>query len=368
MRKRNLKHDDNRFAEDRFYGMFGDQFHTDVDDSADVDDSPDTDDSPGTDGDVDDRYAHVYDEDAPTSTRMRRFRDEDHPAPRSRGRMTEEARARLVQEREDVVIADGPPTGYRWTTWDDAGAHGPEPYPDWLVTNLGAVDTEFGVLKTGKEADVFLIERGVPDTGESCLLASKRYRSGDHRLFHRDAGYLEGRRSRKSREGRAVANRTDFGRNLIAQQWAIAEFAALGELWSGGVPVPYPVQHLGTELLMEFIGTPDGAAAPRLAQLRPEPDQLADLWHQLQEALVLLGRRGYTHGDLSAYNLLVNGDELILIDLPQLVDIVANPQGAEFLRRDTKRVSEWFLARGLDPDVADADRLAEAVLEEAGVV
>ena len=119
---------------------------------------------------------------------------------------------------------------------------------------------------------------------------------------------------------------------------------------------------------MEFIGTPDGAAAPRLAQLRPEPDELADLWHQLREALVLLGRRGYTHGDLSAYNLLVNGDELVLIDLPQLVDIVANPQGPEFLRRDTKRVSEWFLARGLDPDVADAGRLADAVLEEAGVV
>ncbi|SDR69292.1 serine protein kinase RIO [Actinopolymorpha singaporensis] len=325
-------------------------------------------------------------DDAPASARMRRRRSDAEPGPRSRGRMTEEARARLAAEREAVEADDGPPTGYRWTTWDDPGGHGPEPYPSWLVTDLGAVDTEFGVLKTGKEADVFLIQRGVPDLdgtngtngtdstdsgagagGPSrCLLASKRYRSADHRLFHRDAGYLEGRRSRRTRDQRAVENRTNFGRNLIAQRWAVAEFDALSQLWTAGLPVPYPVQHLGTELLMEFIGSADGQAAPRLAQLRPEPDQLADLWRQLHDALVLLGRNGYAHGDLSAYNLLVNDGELILIDLPQLVDVVTNPQGQEFLRRDVKRICEWFVARGMDHDLADADRLAEEVLEEAG--
>nr|WP_238344869.1 RIO1 family regulatory kinase/ATPase [Actinopolymorpha cephalotaxi] len=323
-------------------------------------------------------------DDAPASARMRRRRSDTDPGPRSRGRMTEEARARLAAEREAAATDDGPPTGYRWTTWDDPGGQGPEPYPSWLVTDLAAVDTEFGVLKTGKEADVFLIERGVPatdgtngtddtngtdgtdGTGNRCLLASKRYRSADHRLFHRDAGYLEGRRSRRTRDQRAVENRTNFGRNLIAQQWAVAEFDALSQLWTAGLPVPYPVQHLGTELLMEFVGSADGQAAPRLAQLRPEPDQLADLWRQLHDALVLLGRNGYAHGDLSAYNLLVNDGELILIDLPQLVDVVTNPQGQDFLRRDVKRICEWFVARGTDPDVADADRLAEEVLEEAG--
>nr|WP_238341671.1 RIO1 family regulatory kinase/ATPase [Actinopolymorpha rutila] len=309
-------------------------------------------------------------DDAPASARMRRRRSDTDPAPRSRGRMTEEARARLVAEREAAAVDDGPPTGYRWTTWDDPGGHGPEPYPSWLVTDLAAVDAEFGVLKTGKEADVFLIERGVPDgagsAGSRCLLASKRYRSADHRLFHRDAGYLEGRRSRRTRDQRAVENRTNFGRNLIAQQWAVAEFDALSQLWTAGLPVPYPVQHLGTELLMEFIGSADGQAAPRLAQLRPEPDQLADLWRQLHDALVLLGRNGYAHGDLSAYNLLVNDGELILIDLPQLVDVVTNPQGQEFLRRDVKRICEWFVARGMDPDLAAADRLTAEVLEEAG--
>ncbi|WP_020579768.1 serine protein kinase RIO [Actinopolymorpha alba] len=333
-----------------------------------TDNNPTSDHGSAEHGGDDELWYDAFDDGvAPVSARMRRRRSDDEPAPRARGRMTEEARARLAKEREDVAIADGPPTGYRWTTWDDAGSRGPEPYPDWLVTDLAAVDTEFGILKTGKEADVFLIERGVPDTEARCLLASKRYRSADHRLFHRDAGYLEGRRARKSREQRAIANRTDFGRNLIAQQWAITEFAALLELWEAGAPVPYPVQHLGTELLMEFVGDEDGTAAPRLAQLRPDPDQLAELWQQLVEAMVLLGRRGYTHGDLSAYNLLVHQGELVLIDLPQLVDLVTNPQGRGFLERDTRRICEWFVDRGLPATVADPVEVVAMVLDEAGV-
>ncbi len=101
------------------------------------------------------------------------------------------------------------------------------------------------------------------------LLAAKQYRDAQHRMFHRDAGYLEGRRMRKSRETRAVATRTAFGRELIAGQWAAAEFAVLSRLWQAGAAVPYPVQLLGTQLMMEFIGDADGVAAPRLAQLRP---------------------------------------------------------------------------------------------------
>jgi hypothetical protein len=153
---------------------------------------------------------------------------------------------------------------------------GPKPYPDWLITDLAAVDTELGVLKTGKEADVFLLRRGVPGTGRECLLAAKRYRDSEHRMFHRDSGYLEGRRTRESRVNRAIAGRTSFGREAIAGQWAYAEFAALTRLYAAGVPVPYPVQILGTELLLEFIGDAagdadgdtDGTAAPRLAETR----------------------------------------------------------------------------------------------------
>jgi RIO kinase 1 len=310
----------------------------------------------------------LYDEvDAPAAERMRRDRG-DQPAPGGRGRLTEEARSRLVQERETAASSDdGPPVGDRWSTWGDAEERGPEPHPSWLITELAAVDFELGILKTGKEADVSLVERVLPDSDRACLMAAKRYRGGDHRLFHRDAGYLEGRRVRASRETRAMRRRSDFGRNLIAQQWALAEFAALRELWAVGAPVPYPVQRTGTELLLEFIGDADATAAPRLVQLRPEPRELADLWQQLTDAMMVLARRGYTHGDLSAYNLLVHAGELVMIDLPQLVDIVSNPQGRTFLQRDVRTVYAWFASRGLPHDVADPDLLVELLLSEAGL-
>jgi RIO kinase 1 len=244
---------------------------------------------------------------------------------------------------------DGLPEGDRWSTWDqpDAGERGPEPYPDWLVTELAAVDTELGILKTGKEADVFLLRRGVPQTGPSCLLAAKRYRDAGHRMFHRDSGYVEGRRVRESRTNRAMAGRTAFGREALAGQWAGAEFGALVQLFLAGVPVPYPVSVLGTEVLLEFIGEPDGTGAPRLAELRPAGALMASLWEQLVEAVVTLARHGLAHGDLSAYNLLVQGDRLVMIDLPQVVDVIANPQGARYLERDADNVASWFTARGL---------------------
>jgi RIO kinase 1 len=263
------------------------------------------------------------------------------------------------------AVVDTPDEGTRWSTWDQSTPteKGPKPYPDWLVTELAAVDTELGILKTGKEADVFLVERGVPGTDRSCLLAAKRYRAAEHRMFHRDAGYLEGRRVRESRMNRAMAGRTDFGRELIAGQWAASEFGALCRLYSAGVPVPYPVQILGTELLLEFVG--DGTqAAPRLAELRRDAD-LEALWGQLVEAMHGMAIAGYAHGDLSVYNLLVHDGRLVVIDLPQIVDVVANPQGPAFLARDAQNVATWFASHGVTH--ADGDELAADLLRTAGL-
>ncbi len=264
---------------------------------------------------------------------------------------------------------DLPEIGDRWSTWDGA-LHGPKPRPEWVRTEYGAVDTELGMIKTGKEADVFLVRRAVPDTELISMLAVKRYRDGEHRLFHRDAGYLEGRRVRRSREMRAMNNRTGFGKELIAGQWAAAEFGALSHLWqvgreSGMVHVPYPVQLIGTELMLEFIGDWEtGEAAPRLAQVRADRDTLEDLWRQMVDALSILARAQVAHGDLSAYNLLVDRGRLVLIDLPQIVDVIANPQGAEFIARDVRNVANWFTARGL---TVDPDALIERLLYESGL-
>ena len=304
-----------------------------------------------------------HDSFGPVSTRRGRRRfDDDESSFLKRGR------------RQPALTTDPdlPDTGDGWSTWGSA-VHGPEPRPDWVVTEHAAVDTELGMLKTGKEADVFLVRRGVPDTDRTSLLAAKRYRDADHRLFHRDAGYLEGRRVRRSREMRAMSNRTSFGRELIAGQWAAAEFDALSRLWlmgraTGAVSVPYPVQVSGTELMLEFIGDPQtGEAAPRLAQTRPDAAALDDLWRQVVAALTVLARAGLAHGDLSPYNLLVDRGRLVLIDLPQVVDVVANPRGREFLARDVRVVATWFVARGMPAQQADAQTLTSVLLAEAGL-
>jgi RIO kinase 1 len=186
-------------------------------------------------------------------------------------------------------------------------------------------------------------------------------------MFHRDSGYLEGRRTRESRVNRAVASRSTFGRQAIAGQWAAAEFTALARLCAAGVPVPYPVQILGTELLLEFIGAPDGTAAPRLAEIRPGPAELAGLWDQLVQALVALARDGLAHGDLSAFNVLVHDGQLIMIDLPQVVDVIANPRGTFFLTRDAENIGRWFGHHGLAGVSLEPEDLGALLRREAGL-
>jgi RIO kinase 1 len=273
--------------------------------------------------------------------------------------MTSVEPAALTADFRDGMFAvdtapDGPPEGDTWSSWDGA-QHGPNPRPSWVITDLGAVDQDLGIIKSGKEADVHVVRRWVPgshtaDTaGNSSYMAAKRFRDSDHRMFHRDAGYLQGRRVRRSREMRAMARRTDFGKQMISSQWAYAEFNALGELWSAGLPVPYPVQINDTEVLMEFIGV-QGQAAPRLAQTRPEPTLLADLFEQFRVATSELALRGWAHGDLSPYNVLLHDDRLVIIDWPQIVDVIGNPRGPEFLHRDCHNMCAWFVSRGLAVD------------------
>jgi RIO kinase 1 len=261
-------------------------------------------------------------------------------------------------------LPDAPPEGERWSSWDGS-THGPKPRPDWVITALGAVESDLGVLKTGKEADVHILRRWIPDGTSTpavdSFLAAKRYRTGEHRMFHRDAGYQEGRRVRRSREMRAMATRTQFGKELLSGQWAMAEFEALGALWGMGLPVPYPVQLNDREMLMEFIGA-DGEAAPRLVQTRPAPDLLAELFEQLRASMLVLAQRGWAHGDLSPYNVLLHDERLVIIDWPQIVDIIGNPKGFEFLERDVANMCRWFVSKGLPVDEGEllGDLIAEA--------
>lgn len=256
----------------------------------------------------------------------------------------------------------------RWSTWPSITPtqRGPQPWPDWVVTSAGAIDTELGIVKTGKEADLHLIERFEPGLTPAdppvrrSILAAKRYRSPDNRDFHRSAVYQEGRRTRRSRDVRAMEKGTDYGRSFAAGMWAAAEFEALSRMYEAGAPVPYPVQVDGTELLMEFIG--DGqVAAPRLAQSRDEPAALRPLLDQVVDAMRLFTRAGLVHGDLSAYNLLVHHGRVVVIDLPQIVDAVANPNGVGMLHRDCMNIAEWFTRKRVE---VDAEQLFGELLAE----
>ncbi len=190
--------------------------------------------------------------------------------------------------------------GQRWSTWlaVEPLCRGPEPRPAWVVTSQAAVDTDLGVLKTGKEADAFLLERAVPGSdalGDSVVMVAKRYRGEDHRDFHRSADYTAGRKLRNTRDNRAMARKTAHGRTVAAGQWAWAEWQALVRCHELGLAVPYPVQIDGTELLMEWItvDTDEGVeTAPRLAQTRPDPELLASYFDQLREFLAELARHG----------------------------------------------------------------------------
>jgi len=250
--------------------------------------------------------------------------------------------------------------------WDQSvpTERGPKPYPDWLVTELAAVDTELGIVKTGKEADVFLVRRAVPQTDRSCLLAAKRYRSAEHRMFHRDSGYLEGRRTRESRVNRAMSSRSAFGRQAIAGQWAAAEFSALGRLYAAGVPVPYPAQVLDTELLLEFIGSADGIAAPRLA----EPGQSLPNWPGCG---ISLCRRSSRWPGTAWPTRPVRVQPAGLRRAAGHDRPAAGgrrhrqPAGSFFLTRDAENISRWFTARGLAGVRPEPGELAALLRREA---
>lgn len=251
------------------------------------------------------------------------------------------------------VVDERLPPGQRFSTWRSIErlSRGPQPRPDWVVTDDEAIDTDLGVLKTGKEAEVFLLQRtSVKNPDRSAVMAAKRYRTEDHRDFQRSSGYTDGRRTRRTRDARALAKKSAYGRSVAAGQWAWAEWSFLKSFWEKGLPVPYPVQIDGTELLMELAVDDDGLPAPRIAQARADRDRLEGWWDQLHEAILLLSALGFAHGDLSAYNLLGAGDRLVMIDLPQAVDLAGNPAGLEFLHRDCLNVATWFLGRGLDVD------------------
>ena len=228
---------------------------------------------------------------------------------------------------------------------------GDPPVPPWLITH-SYEDRAAGVLKSGKEAEVFLVER-VGDDGSSHLLAHKRYRPRYPRkgelqelgfskgtIYRADAVYQAGW-SLKPRERRALEAGSRFGNKLAASMWPYIEKSTLDRAWRAGASVPYAVELTEDGVLMEYIGNQDGAA-PRLAGAGLSHEQARDARDQLLDSLRALSSERIVHCDLSAYNMLWWQGRLVIIDFPQAVDAFSNPQAPDLLHRDLRNVHEWF--------------------------
>ena len=240
--------------------------------------------------------------------------------------------------------------------------HDPErAAPAWL-TDGTTTDEVVGLLKTGKEAEVFIVERRTLDGERAALLAHKRYRptkvgKGEieglgftrSRTFTNDVVYHEGRRLRYSRDQRAVERMTDYGKRLLAERWPGQELDTLRQAHEAGVTVPFPVEFTGDGILMQLIGDA-GGAAPRLVNVRLTAAELAGAYEQLLDELSALTRSGLVHADLSPFNVLWWKGRLWLIDFPQAVDLVSNPHGFDLLHHDVVTMCTWFARRGIDTD------------------
>jgi RIO kinase 1 len=237
----------------------------------------------------------------------------------------------------------------------------PRHAPAWL-TSGDTTDDVLGLLKTGKEAEVLLVERATLDGSRSVLLAHKRYRPMEvrkgtleaggfskARTFTTDWRYQDGRKIRSSRDARAVAGKMKHGRRVQAAGWAEHEVDALRRAQEAGVSVPYLVEATDDGVLMELLGDRAGAA-PRLVDARLDGGQVADAHRQLRDELVLLTRAGLVHADLSPYNVLWWEDRLWLIDLPQAVDLAANAHALDLLHHDVVTMATWFTRRGEEVD------------------
>ena len=228
---------------------------------------------------------------------------------------------------------------------------GDPPVPSWLITH-SYEDRDAGVLKSGKEAEVFLVER-VADDGSSHLLAHKRYRPrypkkgelealgfSKGTIYRADAVYQAGW-GLKPRERRALNQGSHFGHELAKSMWPAIEKQTLDRAWRAGASVPYAVEQTEDGILMEYIGNREGAA-PRLANAGLSFEQARNARDQLFESLRVMSGERIVHGDLSAYNMLWWEERLVIIDFPQAVDAFANPHAPDLLHRDLRNVHEWF--------------------------
>jgi len=191
-------------------------------------------------------------------------------------------------------------------------------------------------LMSGKEAMVFVVRRGDE------TLCAKVYKEPEKRSFRQAVDYTENRKTKSTRQARAMAKGTRFGRKAQESAWQSAEVDALFRLAAAGVRVPKPhIFHEGV-LLMELVADEHGEAAPRLNDLELTPDEARAYHERLIREVVRMLCAGVVHGDLSEFNILIDSDGPVIIDLPQAVDAAGNNHAPAILERDVVNLRNYF--------------------------
>ncbi len=191
-------------------------------------------------------------------------------------------------------------------------------------------------LMSGKEATVYVVRCG------DDIRCAKVYKEANERSFKQAVAYQEGRRVKNSRQARAMEKGTRYGRKMAEEVWQNAEVDALYRLAAAGVRVPTPFICFEGVLLMELVTDADGNAAPRLDAASFDAD-LARQWHAvLMRQVVLMLLAGVIHGDLSEFNILIDAEGPVIIDLPQAINAAGSSVAADMLARDVDRLTQFF--------------------------
>lgn len=200
----------------------------------------------------------------------------------------------------------------------------------------GLVDAVLRQLMSGKEAMVYVVQCGDE------IRCAKVYKEANKRGFHTAVDYTEGRKVKNSRQARAMAKRSRYGREEQEAAWQHAEVDALRRLAAAGVRVPEPYQFHEGVLLMELVADEDGEPAPRLNDLALSEEEALAYHAALIREVVRMLCTGIVHGDLSEYNVLVDANGPVIIDLPQAVDAAANNNAKRMLERDVDNLASYF--------------------------
>lgn len=200
----------------------------------------------------------------------------------------------------------------------------------------GLIDEVLRPLMSGKEAAVYVVRCGRE------LRCAKVYKEANKRGFRQAAEYQEGRKVRNSRDARAMAKGSKYGRREQEEAWQNAEVSALYRLAGAGVRVPKPYDFLDGVLLMELVAGADGDAAPRLNDVELSAEQAREYHAFMIRQIVLMLCAGLVHGDLSEFNVLLGPDGPVVIDLPQAVDAAGNNHAFAMLERDVGNMNAYF--------------------------